>query len=293
MKSYLNEPNQICTCKYCQKECKIKGFSTHLLKMHKIKFLDYVKENLSEFPNYKICPICNDNLTTGTACSRKCISIWKETAYKGRNIWNEMSEETKQNAKRKISEKASINQIGRNIWAEMSEETKANAKKMISEKTAVRVKGEGNPMYGKKHKDSTKELISNRHKGRRFTQEHLDNIFGKREITKPEKIVLELLQSENINFVFQHTLFTNKRCYIYDFFIPPKILIEVDGNYWHGHPESKNTPKNIVEIRENDKNKTDLAIRRNYNILRFWESEIKSDIETVKNKIMDEIVKCC
>jgi len=58
-------------CRKCEREIGLKGFSHHLKMLHDTIFIEYVAENLGDFPNYRPCPICR-TLTTGDTCSYKC-----------------------------------------------------------------------------------------------------------------------------------------------------------------------------------------------------------------------------
>jgi very-short-patch-repair endonuclease len=62
----------------------------------------------------------------------------------------------------------------------------------------------------------------------------------------------------------------------YDFLLPEhNVLIEVDGDYWHGNPKLFRNPNKVqVNNMKNDMFKNDLAIKMGYRILRFWENEI-------------------
>jgi len=90
--------------------------------------------------------------------------------------------------------------------------------------------------------------------------------------------------------------------YQYDFGIKDKrILIEVDGDYWHGNPkyynkEGSNGKKKLNEIQLNkidrDKEKTEWATSRGFTIIRLWEDEINNGNYTQKlNSYIDEIKK--
>ena len=58
------------------------------------------------------------------------------------------------------------------------------------------------------------------------------------------------------------------------------MLIEADGDFWHANP-NKYLKENYTEIQnrnvKNDKEKNKLAKQNNYNILRFWETDIKKN----------------
>ena len=150
-----------------------------------------------------------------------------------------------------------------------SEETKKKIKEGMTglvrrpwtdeEKRAVsrRVSGKGNPMYGK-----------------------MAQVF---KDTVPERKVEEILKALDIVYEKQFRI-QNK---YYDFYIPSKkLLIEVDGVYWHGKYEGK-APKNIDEVRENDRYKNQLAEDYGFKIIRLWEDELVDCEEIINGKIRD------
>lgn len=273
MAKYYTEPIDQYYCIYCETEFKVKGFSTHIKRKHGIKFHDYVKENLELFKNvYKICEICNENITTGHRCSKKCDSIWKKEYFKNRNIWNEMDDVTKILVKEKMSKYAKEVGMGVNIWDRMDDDTKFKAKKKISEKTSQRCKGSGNPMFGKKHSHET-----------------IQKIMKYRPANKLETKFKHFLDSCGIEYYFQYFI-SNDSVHSYDFKIKGKnLIIELDGDYWHGGPGSKTFHKNIEQTKITDKLKTEIALSRGIKVIRIWESVIERDFKSVQNMILAEI----
>lgn len=90
--------------------------------------------------------------------------------------------------------------------------------------------------------------------------------------------------------------------YQFDFGIKnERILIEVDGDYWHGNPKYYNEdgtngkrPLNEIQLGKmvQDKEKTKWATSRGFTLIRIWEAEINDG--TFKNKLtgyIDEIKK--
>lgn len=80
---------------------------------------------------------------------------------------------------------------------------------------------------------------------------------------------------------------------IYDFYLPEsKILIEIDGDYYHTNPNVYTAPINEMQKKNiiNDKIKNEWAIYNGIVLLRFWESDIyfnRSKImKILKSKIM-------
>lgn len=79
--------------------------------------------------------------------------------------------------------------------------------------------------------------------------------------------------------------------FIVDFCFPDiKLVIEVDGDYWHGNPSvyskfNENQKRTIKKDR-----KEYVVLKKNgYTLLRFWEKDIKSDISSCILKIKEKI----
>jgi len=79
----------------------------------------------------------------------------------------------------------------------------------------------------------------------------------------------------------------------YDFYLTEfNLLIEADGDYWHSNP-NKYDDKILTEVQKinikNDKFKNKLADKSGYNLIRFWETDIKK--KNFKFKLFNEIKK--
>jgi very-short-patch-repair endonuclease len=126
-----------------------------------------------------------------------------------------------------------------------------------------------NPMQGKTH-----------------SMESLKKIFSKRSMTAPEKKIANLLESKKIKY---HTQFFISNCgtvFSYDFKIQKRpIIIEVDGDYWHGGPGVEKYWFGVNKTRETDIKKDELAKSRGYKVLRLWESDINTSPENCLKQI--------
>jgi very-short-patch-repair endonuclease len=100
-----------------------------------------------------------------------------------------------------------------------------------------------------------------------------------------EKKIENFLISENIKHTYSFIL--NQRQY--DFYLPDsKLLIEADGDYWHGNPSIyENLTERQLIKQKDDKIKDRIAIENGYKILRFWEFDINNNFDLIKNKIND------
>jgi very-short-patch-repair endonuclease len=87
--------------------------------------------------------------------------------------------------------------------------------------------------------------------------------------------------------------------YQYDYRIfNKKILIEIDGDYWHGNPkfysefpeENKRTLNEIQKKKiEKDLCKMEYAIHNGWKLIRFWEYDIKNNPEQIIERFRNEI----
>jgi very-short-patch-repair endonuclease len=124
----------------------------------------------------------------------------------------------------------------------------------------------------------------------------LHNARGKNVISSLNKKLFTILEELNISFSIECKLKTDKSYYAYDVLLENKKLIEINGDYWHGNPNIYKETDIILkgssrEVLVKDKWEHDLikinhAKSQGYEVLVIWEQEIKSDIESVKNKIL-------
>jgi very-short-patch-repair endonuclease len=99
------------------------------------------------------------------------------------------------------------------------------------------------------------------------------------------------LQENNIVFEFQYQIGR----FVCDFAIPNlKIVIECDGDYWHSNPLIYNLDSldnRQIKKLELDKRKDLYLLENGWEILRFYETDIKRDIKEcisiIKKKIKE------
>lgn len=259
-------------CNICQKAIQDKGLTAHLKKMHGVLFQDYVNNNLSLFPDYHKCEseLCENVVSPRKkACSRECDKAIRRT---------------------KVGEKS--NRFG----IKHSKKT-INTIKQI--KTNLFLKPENHPMFGKTHTEESKQKMSqtrldrglgigelNGMYGKTHTPESIEKIFKHRYKNKLEQLVCDMLDKHSIQYTFQFFLKKDSVCKSYDFHIHnTNILLEIDGDYWHGKDTAKNKFKGYLEVQENDKLKTELAETKGFRVVRFWESEIRQDVSIIISRI--------
>lgn len=77
--------------------------------------------------------------------------------------------------------------------------------------------------------------------------------------------------------------------YTVDFcFVEERVVVEVDGDYWHCNPDIYEKPKNTIQRRVVGKDRAEKRYLENggWILLRFWESEIKDDLEKCIKRVM-------
>jgi G:T-mismatch repair DNA endonuclease (very short patch repair protein) len=97
---------------------------------------------------------------------------------------------------------------------------------------------------------------------------------------------------EELGLIFTHSFYVPSIKKIYDFYLPEyKILIEVDGDFWHCNPTKYNEP--VCKSQEinliNDEFKNKWASDNGYKLLRFWEEDINNNIKSVKQILLENI----
>jgi very-short-patch-repair endonuclease len=104
-------------------------------------------------------------------------------------------------------------------------------------------------------------------------------------MTLPEKGMVNILTE--LGLTFQSQLIISS--FIYDFYVPEfNLIIEVDGDYYHGNPAKYARHElNAMQKknRRRDRTKTKLATQSNYDLLRFWETDINASPDIVRDTI--------
>lgn len=133
-----------------------------------------------------------------------------------------------------------------------------------------------------------KKIYSDRF--RKLTIKRLENNEFPFFDTKIERRVAKGLIKRKIPFIKQFKI-QNK--FVCDFAIPCfKIIIECDGDYWHANPKiyaNRNlTPTQEKKIRT-DKLKDKFLKKQGWTVLRFFETDIKSNVSSCVDKIEKKV----
>lgn len=279
--------SDIFICKHCGGEMGIKQLGRHLWKIHNQKYEDYVKDNLVDFVSHgwKHCVICG-TISKKKTCSRECFSKHCSNLKTG-IVFGPMSDETKQKLSEDRKQKYASGWAPR-VGKLHTEETKLKIGIANKENYSI---PENCPHYGQPHSQESKKKMSdtrinlglskgknNPMFGKTHTPEAIKKIFAHRRMNKLEKVVADELDKARVPYHFQYFIVENEICKSYDFKIKGKpIIIEVDGDFWHGNPARSNHYDKVDTVRRNDRIKDEIAMKRGYKVVRLWESDIKKD----------------
>jgi G:T-mismatch repair DNA endonuclease (very short patch repair protein)/DNA-directed RNA polymerase subunit RPC12/RpoP len=265
-KTHDIKENQYIQCHYCGAPVHSKVISIHLKTYHCVGFLDYVKNHLADFEKmgWCRCVICSNvcrsrskkhnNPTCSPGCLQKARTMW--VGKNAPRFGAILSNETKQ--------KISISNTGKEgLKGDLNPACRKEVREKIS-KTRIKLglsKGKNNPMFGKTH-----------------TPESIKKIFSHRPMNKLERLVADQLDKSKIKYKFQYFINDGSLCKSYDFKINGKpLILEVDGDFWHGNPSKLNHYEKVNEVKQNDRLKEEMASKRNIKVVRLWESDIKKD----------------
>ena len=110
-----------------------------------------------------------------------------------------------------------------------------------------------------------------------------------------EQAVQDMLEELNLAFDIEKSLkFKNTWKHFDINLIDYPILIEVDGNYWHGNKETMREGKpNFMQLRnkQNDMIKNWLAKKEGYELIRIKEKELIGEYDTIKENLSQRVGK--
>lgn len=266
--------------KYCSTDCQYQGYKKPIVKRISINCLKCGK--LFENTEYRI------NILGKKYCSRTCKDSHQKEKYKGEGnptFGREINDEEKSRRSDVAKKMWQIDghkervQAGQQkfkdengYWPGTDESSKNKRKETFLEK------------YGVDHNWKNKEIRAKcdittfKLYGKTSLEIAAKKLFETGE-TSIEKIIREILVKNKIRFKKNfHIYFNDKECKIYDFYLPEyDVLIEADGDYWHGNPEFFQNLNEIQNINiNNDIFKNRLAEQEGFLLIRFWENQIKN-----------------
>lgn len=171
--------------------------------------------------------------------------------------------------------------------------TKENNPKR-AEKISKKLKGK---KHTKEHTENHRQAVLKawtpemRHKQRNVRMDYLINNHKQYRSKLEDYFEKDFLKKLKIEY--ERDFYVKEIKTFYDFHIlNTNILIETDGDFWHCNPNSNfNVPKYKCQIQnlKRDIEKNIWAKKNNYKLLRFWESDIKSDRLGVIQRLITEI----
>ena len=125
---------------------------------------------------------------------------------------------------------------------------------------------------------------------------------GKNSYSKIHRSVVKALKKENININIEKKLpKENGYYYSFDIVVEPDILIEVNGDYWHGNPaiykptdiilKGSSRDCTVQEKWDYDAIKLQVAKDHGYKVIIIWESDWQNNKGKEIQRIKDEISK--
>lgn len=111
-----------------------------------------------------------------------------------------------------------------------------------------------------------------------------------------EYITATTLNEMELDWVYEKDFDFGGKVYIPDFFIPScNLIIECYGDYWHANPDIYSSGQTIFkhlsvdDIWKKDDIRKNTFISNGYSFLSFWESDIKNNINKIKETICQNI----
>lgn len=211
-------------------------------------------------PNYRNHKLAGENNPNYKGGKPKCLDCGKEISYIAKRC---------------------------NSCANKGNKNAAGCKRSEEEKKRIGDKNRNNPAcafwLNKKRSEETKQ------KHREKALQRIQNHFGPFKDTKPELKMKEILNELNIQF--EHQFRIEGINHNFDFrILNTNILIEVDGDYFHGNPKKYSTLyERQIKQRQKDKENEELAKASNFILLRFWEDDILNNTEEIKMKLYNLI----
>ena len=295
-------------CKICQKECEsLNSLRSHSIQKHNISseqiYIDYVLNGVK--PTCECgCGKTTKFLSVGRGYSKfiqshhnrvpgknnfhknpnthqKAIETqkknWKEGKYVG--WWENKTPETLEKIEGIKEKLRNDKERGKKISKKLKGVPKTEISK-IKNSESQKVRYKNNPKLREQQSKTRLKWMR-------------DN--SKVKTSKLETTFINILTSigliEDVDFIHNH-LISNIKTF-FDFYIPSKkIIIEVDGDFYHCNPNTKySTP--IYEIQKknktNDKRKNTWCQNHGMILLRYWEKDINERPEWIISELKKEL----
>jgi G:T-mismatch repair DNA endonuclease (very short patch repair protein) len=231
----------------------------------------------------KRCPTCGHY---GFRINEECYKCNK-TITRAHNIWNEertnyLIEHYPNDGSVKVGEALGISSVKVSSQASKLhiKVCKEALRKLVYDPASIRM-ADSNPMH---NQDSLNKMLNtwenNPEKKARRSQKFLD---GKLEYqkTKPSKLEIKLRNILDDLGIEYEPSFLIKPKFIVDIRIG-NLIIQADGEYWHGHPRFYPLTKRQEDQQKRDRSQDKYLQTCGYTVIRIWDRDVtKENIEEV------------
>lgn len=230
-----------------------------------------------------LCPVCNKKIeltpylekTRGKYCSLSC--YWQ--SLRGKKVFDRTGKKPWNFGKTKITD----------------ERIKAPKTAFKKGKKSIYKGLNFEQRYDKEKAEKIKQKIRER-----TLEQYKKGDFPKQTHTKPEMIMkkefIKMGFIEGVDFIHQKKMFDKFFC---DFVFPKqKIIIEVQGDYWHANPmlfpynlDNPEEDLNPVQIKgiKRDKSKEGYISKRGWKFIPVWEYDINNNLHVI-SKVLKKII---
>lgn len=248
-------------------------FEQHLILEHNINILDY----FIKYDNQPKC-LCNMCDKPSIIIKKGSNFIWKDYIcgrYPGTMQWSQNAKYTRLGRNNPMyNKKAWNNGLTKANSTSLMTISKKMTNRIVSNKTKIKQSEAAKKRLihghtGHFHTIETKQKLQN------CTLKRIQNHEFPQTKTKPHIIFCKILQELNIDYIEEYII----DIWSFDIYLTKyKILIEIDGDYFHANPNTRwpngpitNTQKiNVYR----DKKKNLFCINNNLTLYRFWEDDI-------------------
>lgn len=239
------------------------------------------------------CPVCGTPFSPGVvdiegnrrkSCSRECSYLLHVGEISPRrtpkNTINEIAKLYKEIPAHKVAKQMGMttSQV-RNIINNFVGPLPPEVAKRRSARGARKFLTENNPMHNPKSKAKIKRFYEKHPEAAKERSERIVKARQKQQRDKPTKLELEM-------FSYLDDLGVEYKSYI---IIKPKfvvdcqignLILEADGDYWHGHPRFEPLTKRQLGQQKRDRARDKYLTTCGYAVERIWESDMS--LETIK-----------
>lgn len=92
--------------------------------------------------------------------------------------------------------------------------------------------------------------------------------------TRPELLAESILSGMGLDYISQ---FRIRSSWCVDFLVSQNIVLQIDGEYWHGHPRFEPLSEAQIKQRNRDERLNETLEAMGYKVYRLWENEITQE----------------